>query len=47
MSWDWTQVSRTIGKHSIHKANEVFGGVMVSQLDLQTFMSEFEEVPVV
>ena len=23
-TWDWTQVSRTIGKHSTHKANEQF-----------------------
>ena len=22
MTWDWTQVSRTIGEHSTHLANE-------------------------
>ena len=22
MTWDWTQVSRTIGEHSTHEANE-------------------------
>ena len=47
LTWDWTKVSRAIGKHSNHYANIQYKwgcphGVMVKVMDCKIVVSEFE-----